>query len=372
MILLIRNAAPYDFGGAERLPVFIAQGLNETGYSATVVSASQKLLNFAEQNSTPHIKGIWWPYQNWSGMRVLLFPIYIFWQIILTAWYVQLFFRTRPIAVHIQSKDDFIGGSLAAKLLGIRVIWSDYADLKHVWRNITVWYKNPVGKLVYLCAHIPTTITAVSRNDKAEIAAHLPGGSSITSKLNVVYVGVTDQAITPIDRPDNKLIFCAASRIVTDKGIGELLEAFSLLYKEVADVELWILGDGPDRKKFDNNQPGVTFFGHISNPLARIKTADVFILPTYHEGFSVALVEASMLGLAIIATRVGGNVEIINDGSTGLLVNARDPEDLLTAMQKLYQDATLRNNLGKAARRHYKENFEFSKMLSLKIKPLYE
>ena len=75
-------------------------------------------------------------------------PFYILWQLLLTIYYAIQFSRFKADVVHLQSKDDFIAGSIAGKLVGAKVIWTDHADLKHVWKNLCVKYKNPTGKLL--------------------------------------------------------------------------------------------------------------------------------------------------------------------------------------------------------------------------------
>lgn len=370
-VLLIRNAAATDFGGAERLPVFIAMGLQALGYEPVIVSRSKKMLAFAHEHSVPTVKGWWWSQQNWSGTKALLTPIYLAWQLLLFVRYLVMFLHQQPAVVHLQSKDDFIAGTIAGRLCGARVVWSDYADLKHVWLNVTKWNKNPTGRLVYWCARWAHAITVVSNSEKKLVAANLPQHSAITKKIHAVHIGVANRDVAPHKKPDEAFVYCAASRLVTDKGIGELIAAFEKIHTQHPDTALWILGDGPERNKFDQDHKGVTFFGHVSDPLPMIKAADVFILPSHHEGFSVALVEVAMLGVPTIATSVGGNVEIIKDRQTGLLVRVKDSEDLANAMQLLLDDADLRVRLGKNARAQYEQHFQFSTMIEEGLLPLY-
>lgn len=371
-VFLIRNAAPQDFGGAERLPVFIAKEITLYNYQPILLSRSKKMLEFAQENDVTTMRSWWWSFQNWSGVNSVLIPVYCVWQIILAIYYLTLFLRYKPTVIHIQSKDDFIAGTLAGWMCGIRVVWSDYADLKHIWRNITIWYKNPSGKLVYWCAHLAHGISIVSKSEEDLVTVHLPASSRLRAKLQIIHIGIADKSVTAVKRPKNNIIFCAASRIVTDKGIGELISAFKEVQKTIPSSQLWIIGDGPEKQLFDTGHHNVTFFGHLKEPLASIKAADVFLLPTYHEGFSVALVEASMLGKAIIATSVGGNVEIIKDNETGILVKVKDSNDLVTAMTKLATDSALREKLGKNARRQYEEKFQLTTMIKTGIIPLYE
>lgn len=374
-ILIIRNAAKTDFGGGERFPVFLAMALKNAGWRPIIISRSQKLLEFADTNSIAHRRGWWWSRQNWSGLKVLLVPFYAVWQIVLYFYYLILFLRLRPSAVHLQSKDDFIAGTFAAKTLGIHVVWTDHADLKHVWQNLRTWYKNPVGKMVYLAAHLADTITVVSKSEEQLVKQHLKNSSRINKKIVVVYNGVFDQK-SEYDKPakSNILNFVVASRLVKDKGIHEAVSAFTELKEESDNVSLTILGDGPDRADLEtmSGAENVTFLGHAEDPLQYLRDADIFVHPTYHEGFSVALVEAGMMSLPIIATSVGGNVEIINDHETGLLVPARDSRSLHEAMRELLKNEKLRLELGMNARKQYISRFQFDKIVNEQFIPIYK
>lgn len=376
IVHIIRNAQQYDFGGGERFPVFLAEALKNAGHKPMLISRNEKLLRFAKQQKIHTIQSWWWSNQHWSGMRVLLFPLYVIWQAILYGWYLKMFIVTRPTAVHIQSKDDFIAATYAAKTIGARIIWTDHADLKHVWRNLQVPYKNPIGKWIYSAAKNADAITVVSNSELSEVTRHLPANSPITQKIEVVYNGVSDAFDNYKDKPlDEIFTFCIISRLVTDKGIGEAIEAFTHLQKETPTAHLIIVGSGPEEEMFKQQANGnsyITFAGYQSDPLAFVAKSHVVLQPTYHEGFSVALVEASMMKKPIIATSVGGNVEIIRDHETGLLIAPKDAQSLYAAMKLLYEDSTLRKQLAANARKQYEEKFVFDTIVKERFLKLYE
>jgi glycosyltransferase involved in cell wall biosynthesis len=89
---------------------------------------------------------------------------------------------------------------------------------------------------------------------------------------------------------------------------------------------------------------------------------DIFVLPSLTEGLSIALLEAAATGLAIVASSVGGNPEIIRDGETGLLVPPADARALEAALLRLLGDAPLRAGLGQAARNWVAENASLTAM----------
>lgn len=374
-IILIRNAKSYDFGGGERFPIFISDSLKKLGYNPIILSRHNKVLQLAKSHNIATIKGWWWSKQNWSGAHTLLIPLYFLWQIILMFYYIAIFLRLHPTAVHIQSKDDFIAATYAAQLVGARAIWTDHADLKHIWKNITVWYKNPVGKLVYIAAHFANTITLVSKSEKSEVKANLPKNTAIAKKLTVIYNGVTDQKANYPNKKQLKFTYGVVGRLVVDKGINEAIQAFKIINKKHPNTQLLLIGTGPDEQLFKDkcsNINNIIFTGHQTNPLAYMAKLDVFMQPTYHEGFSVSLVEACMMQRPIIATNVGGNVEIIKHNHTGLLIKPKDINQLCGAMDELYSNHKLAKKLATAARQQYLDKFIFDTIVKERFVPLYE
>jgi len=375
-VMIIRNAFVYDFGGGERFPVDLAVELRKLGFETTVVSRSRQLLSYAAAHDIPRIRGWWWRRQNWSGPSVLLFPVYLVWQLVLTLWYLQLIARVQPDTVHPQSKDDFIAATLAGRMLGKRVVWTDHADLKYVYQNHAVWYKNPVGKLVFAISRLAHAVTLVSQSE-ADLIGRALAPRALLAHYQVVYNGVTDTVVTPHKRAKDdreSFIFCATSRLVTAKGIGELLTAFQSLQAIHKDVRLWLVGDGPEAKTFQQhagNVANIHFIGHQDKPLPYVAAADVFVHPSYHEGFSISLVEAAMLAKPIIACKVGGNPEIVVNNHTGLLVQPRDSQALFEAMQSLYENRSLAKQLAQNARKSYQASFQFDTIVAKQFVPLY-
>lgn len=372
-VILIRNAQSYDFGGAERFPVDLALQLQQHGREPIVVSRNKQLLFYARNNNVWRRRGAWWSRQNWSGKNALLFPIYLGWLLLLFGWYIRLFLELRPKLVHPQSKDDFVAATLAARLLRIPVIWTDHADLKYIYANHAIWYKNPVGKLVYACSHLARHITLVSHSEAQHITDSL--GQSLGPRYTVVHNGVLDRR-GELEHTNNKdFTYCSTSRLVTTKGIGELITAFQALHATHPDTRLLIVGDGPEQETFTAQAAGdaaITFVGHSDTPLEQLAASDIFVHPSYHEGFSLSIVEAAMLGKPIIACEVGGNVEIVEDEVTGLLVPARSADALQAAMERLYSDRALMTKLGDSARKRYEASFNLETIVTERFIPLYE
>lgn len=374
-ILIIRNAFSYDFGGGERFPVDLAEELRSMDYSPTVLSSSKKLLNYASSKNLPHKHSWWWAKQDWSGKSLALTPIYFVWQIFLTSWYITQIIRLKPDIVHPQSKDDFIAATFAGRVLGRHVVWTDHADLKYVYQNHTVWYKNPIGKLVYRMSKWAHAVTLVSTSEASLIETAL--GRPLPSNYTVIHNGVKDIAsqVNAVERPLKDQVIVATSRLVKAKGIGELIDAFNVVKTKHPRAKLWLVGNGPDAgifKRQAKNYTDIVFWDHQDTPLPYVAAADIFVHPSYHEGFSISLVEAAMMEKPIIACGVGGNPEIIHDGKTGLLVNPRDSYNLAEALIYLLDNPSTAKRLAKNARAFYESDFQFDEIVKRKFIPLYE
>ena len=122
------------------------------------------------------------------------------------------------------------------------------------------------------------------------------------------------------------------------------------------DVELVLVGDGRERAALQalaqslQIHDSVHLVGWRHDVSALLQGFDLFALPSASEGYSLALVEAAAAALPLVATAVGGNGEIVQDGVTGLLVPAGDDAALAAALGTLVDDTALRDRMGLAAR----------------------
>lgn len=369
-VALIRNSRSYDFGGAELFPINLAHELEKLEYVPVIISAHEKTLSTAQDSGLKVAKGLWWSFQDFSGFKIALLPLYLAWTLVLISWYVVFFLKNRIDVAHPQSRDDFLSTTIAAKLLKRKVVWTDHADLKHIYMNHRKWYKNPVGKLVYLTSKFADKVTIESFSESDLIKKSL--GKKLPENYTIVHIGVVD-LYRPIDRIDKGMVFISTSRLVKDKGIRELIEAFKLV--EAKDVLLRLCGDGPDADYFKTLASGVQnieFLGHVNNVTEMLQKSDVLVHPTYHESFGLSLVEAEMCNLPIIASGVGSIPEIVEDGVSGILVRPKSVTDLANAMRQLIKNPKQRTDMGKAGRQIYLSKFQFDKIVKEKFVPIYE
>src|SRR5205823_12324570 len=137
-----------------------------------------------------------------------------------------------------------------------------------------------------------------------------------------------------------------------EKDVATLLHAAALVVRQRPAFRLRIAGDGPCLPALRGlaKQLGlddqVAFLGEVRDVAGLLATARLFVLPSLTEGISLTLLEAMSCGLPVVATRVGGNPEVIVDGQTGLLVPPGDPPALAAAILQLLGDETRCRNLG--------------------------
>jgi glycosyltransferase involved in cell wall biosynthesis len=140
------------------------------------------------------------------------------------------------------------------------------------------------------------------------------------------------------------------------KGIPELLRAFARLYPRFPTAELYLVGDGPDRVQFETlaHELGiharVHFTGFVADPRGYLAEADVFVLASHREPAGLVLSEAREAGCAIVATRVDGIPEMLDQGEAGVLVPARDEAALADAIERLLTDRAAREALAARGR----------------------
>jgi sugar transferase (PEP-CTERM/EpsH1 system associated) len=148
-----------------------------------------------------------------------------------------------------------------------------------------------------------------------------------------------------------------------------LLKAFSQLPHDSPTL-LLIVGDGPCRKDLEaavdalGLRQRVWLLGERNDVPALLSAMDVFVLCSVGEGISNTILEAMATGLPVVATRVGGNPELVTDGRTGFLVDARSPAALATSLRRYLDEPALLAQHGRAARDHAEAEFSLERMVA--------
>ena len=185
------------------------------------------------------------------------------------------------------------------------------------------------------------------------------------TKIEVVYnsvelgePGIVPDAVAELEG----FTIVTVARLVRWKHVDEIISAV----KAIPGANLVVVGDGPERQALEDvaqGDPRIVFVGAIPNDqaLAIIKRSDALVLNSSYEGMSHVLIEGLMAGVPIVATRAGGNAEVLADDS-GLLIPCGDSDALKDAITQLKEDPNLRDRLRRAATKRA-EAFSVATML---------
>jgi glycosyltransferase involved in cell wall biosynthesis len=178
--------------------------------------------------------------------------------------------------------------------------------------------------------------------------------------------GVDVDRLTPLPEPDGSPTFGFVGRLLDDKGVRTLIAAHRLLRARGLDARLLIAGTPDPANPASvtqeeatswNNEPGITWLGHVDNIAGFWSRAHVAVLPSRREGLPLSLMEAAACERAMVATDVPGCREIVIAEETGLLVPVDDAPALAEAMNRLARAPELRARYAMAARKLAVERF---------------
>jgi glycosyltransferase involved in cell wall biosynthesis len=225
-------------------------------------------------------------------------------------------------------------------------------------------------RLAYAAAH---RIVANS-----EAAARLLRQEGVPpARVTVIPNGIDLSAYSP--RPDRsplrRVVMVAGLRRI--KGLDVLIAAAARIVASSPDTRFVIAGDGPERESALRHvrelgiETSFEFLGHRDDVPAVLANADLFVLPSRSEAFPNAVIEAMAAGLPVVATQVGGIVELVQPERTGVLVPSDDPEALADAVMSLIADPDRANALGRTARQEIERQYSLSSMVA-RFEELYE
>jgi len=220
--------------------------------------------------------------------------------------------------------------------------------------NMAYFYAKPMLKPLFNRLHGKIAVSGPARDF---VGRHLPG------QYRIIPNGI-DHArfatrLAPIERfEDERLDVLFVGRLEKRKGLEYLLRAWPAVHRAVPRARLIVVGGGRRINGYrkwvrERGWSEVHFIGHVSpEDLVRYyQTSDVFCAPsTGQESFGIVLLESMAAGRAIVATRIPGYAEVVEDGAEGFLVEPRSSEALAAALVRLLGDAVLRRSMGERGR----------------------
>jgi glycosyltransferase involved in cell wall biosynthesis len=166
------------------------------------------------------------------------------------------------------------------------------------------------------------------------------------------------------------VVIGSVGRLVTIKDYQTLLTAGEALIQQGQDILVLLVGGGPEMQSLKSRVAGSvalsnrTIFTGASERIPEMLNAmDVFVLPSLREGMSNTLLEAMAVGLPLVATKIGGNQEIVNENKCGYFFAPRDAAGLIEKLTTLSKSFELRASAGQASRKQALEQFSLEGML---------
>jgi len=166
----------------------------------------------------------------------------------------------------------------------------------------------------------------------------------------------------------NVFTFLFVGRIVRDKGMNELMDAFERLSQENSHIRLILVGSFENSldpiseraKIIINNNSQIESVGQKGGDelIAYYAAADCFVFPSYREGFPNTVIEAGAMGLPSIVTDINGSREIIENGKNGVIIPSKDTNALFYAMKRMIEDHESRQQMASNARQMIADRFE--------------
>ncbi|MEU7841884.1 glycosyltransferase [Micromonospora sp. NPDC049114] len=293
---------------------------------------------------------------------------------LLREW-VRLLRRVRPDLVHVRGlQNEGFHGVVAARLAGcpriLVTVHGTVRDLRHggnTWRRAMLTSCAEPATL-RMASHVATVCEYAA--DRDFVRAHagrfvgvIPNGVPLPADVGAVRS--SRRAALGLGREDVAMI--AVARLNWDKGFGVLADALRRLPPRPGRRVLLVAGDGPDRAGIaealaDAHGTEVRLLGNRLDVPDLLSAADIFVFPTLHENLSNALLEAMAHALPVVASAVGGNVEVLRQGG-GHLVPAGDPVAFAAALEPLLDDAAERRHLGETGRKVVHDAYSLPVML---------
>jgi glycosyltransferase involved in cell wall biosynthesis len=357
---LARDAGYEQLGGAETLVYDIVRGLDRERFDSylctTRAPAPYLLATAACEVARLRAEGIHVLTLDRRSSKLLL-P----WQ---RLW--ALMRRERIDILHAHMPRAAVPGAVLARGAGVPVV------IAH--EHGTDYYGHWLRKLLdrQVVSRLSDVVFTPSEWDRRNLIdnGHMPAErvtvfrNGISAPAPSDAPGVRDELAAP-----GQPLVGAVGRLIPVKGYSDLIEAVHRLRAQGLQVRCVIAGTGPAEARLRDLIAGleleesVTLLGFRSDVADLLRALDVLVMPSHREAAPLALIEAMAAGCPIVATRVGGLPELIDDGVSGLLVPPGAPDTLAAGIARLINEPGLGRRLGQAAQRRQRAELSVEAML---------
>lgn len=349
-------------GGAEIQAQRMGESLAQKGYGITVL--------------TPRYRGLK-PNEDLNGIRVRRLPVFGRGRMVFLSFIGACIFYIwrRRREIDILQAHQLAGPGLIACLAGKIFAKPVVARVEGGGQNgseIKLLAKKPLGLLrIRLMKKNTDFFIAVSRaieKDLGEFGIHnvffIPNGVD-TNKFSASADSDKANLRKQLELPPDRVIFTYAGRLEYVKGVDILLQTWQMLSPRARKaVSLVVLGEGSLKEKVEAAAPSdnIIFRGAVENVCQYLQASDVLIIPSRYEGSCIALLEAMSCGLAVLASSVGGNCDIINDDN-GVLFEPESCIELAEWIERLCDNQDLRLKLGRTAKAVVADNYSLDQVV---------
>ena len=272
----------------------------------------------------------------------------------------------RPDLLHTHLYHPNLYGRLAALGLGLPVVAAVHNSYTRVKFHRRVWN--------FLLARVTDRVLVGSDQVRRDVRRY---DGVPARRLELIPYGIPlGELETPLSQAEARerlgvsgFVIGAVGRLEEQKGQQHLLAALPELARQIPDLALLLVGDGRRRPALERQardlgvEARVRFLGTRRDLAEIYRALDVFVQPSLWEGLPLALLKAMGAGLAVVATRVSGALEVIEDGVNGRLVAPGSAAALAEAIMELYREPAARRRLGEAARRTVAAHYSQEAML---------
>lgn len=281
----------------------------------------------------------------------------------------QLMRQIRPDVVHLHSAKAGLVGRIAAKLVGLPVIYSVHGWAFSMYEGVASrWFQRIERWLIPLT----DLLVLVCRRDLLLAEQLCPAAAD---RFRLVYNGIESIATQQNDSAaQHECRLLAVARFEEPKDQLTLIRACALLPEH--GWRLTFVGAGPllpacQQLTTELDLPQIEFLGERNDVAALLAQSDVFVLPTKSESLPLSVLEAMRAGLPVIASNVGGVAELVEQGVNGFLVEAENVQDMSERLLSLLNNVELRRRMGQQARLRFEKQFTLRHQCD-KIAALYD
>jgi L-malate glycosyltransferase len=262
-------------------------------------------------------------------------------------------------------------GTLAGRLAGVPAVVATRRDtgFSRNWRlrMLEEWMVNPLVDRVVAVSPAIADSTRRERGLRPERILTIENGVDLAPLEAGLVVRDETRASWGLSAEDTAV--GVVGHLSPIKGHADFLQAAALVAPAHRRVRFFVVGDGPLRPRLEALARDlaladrVTFLGARDDVPRQLGMLDIVVVPSHAEGMSNALLEAMAMGRPVVATAVGGNVDVVRDGVTGLLVPSRQPAALAGALAELLAKPSLGTALGAQARCWVRQELSLERML---------